>query len=72
MTKSRPSVRRPVVLNGHSRRRLRPVRARDALLGAEALESPLPGQLLVLLSRLHRAEDAKPSAEALGGSEPAA
>ncbi len=72
MTKSRPSVRRPVVLDGLSRRRRRPVRARDALLGAEALETPLPGQLLVLLSRLHRAENSKPSAGSLGGSEPAA
>jgi hypothetical protein len=60
VTNSRPSVRRPVVLNGVSRRRRQPVRARDTLLGAEALDTPLPGQLLVLLSRLHRAEDAKP------------
>lgn len=68
MTKSRPSVRRPVILNGLARRRRAPVRSRDALLGAEALETPLPGQLLVLLSRLHRAEDARP----LAGNEPEA
>ena len=60
VTKSRPSVRRPVVLNGLARRRLQPSRPRDTLLGAEALETPLPGQLLVLLSRLHRAEEARP------------
>lgn len=60
MTKSRPSVARPVVLSGLARRRRQPARPRDALLGAEALETPLPGRLLVLLSRLHRAEEAPP------------
>ncbi|GJE62384.1 hypothetical protein MPOCJGCO_4517 [Methylobacterium trifolii] len=56
MSKSRRSVRRgPVVLSGTSRRRRRPVRPRDALLAVEP-EGPLPGQILVLLSKLHRAE----------------
>ncbi|SFL43343.1 hypothetical protein [Methylorubrum salsuginis] len=51
------SVRRraPVVVKQEPRPdRRRP--GRPALLDAGALEAPLPGPLLVLLSRLHRAE----------------
>lgn len=36
--------------------------ARPDILDATALEAPLPGPLLVLLSRLHRAE-AKPAGD---------
>ncbi|WP_375463840.1 hypothetical protein [uncultured Methylobacterium sp.] len=38
------------------RRRRKPVRAGQTLTGADALDGPLPGQLLVLLSRLHRVD----------------
>ena len=37
-------------------------------MGTEGLDAPMPGQLLVLLSRLHRSETARarPDDEALG------
>jgi len=33
-----------------------PARPRERIFGGPAPDGPLPGQLLVLLSRLHRAE----------------
>ncbi|MCJ2134354.1 hypothetical protein MKK69_09850 [Methylobacterium sp. J-026] len=57
MTKSRRSgPRGPVVVNEASG----PSRPRDRLFGAPTPDGPLPGHLLVLLSRLHRAEAAPP------------
>ena len=58
MKSSRSGRRAPVVLSQKPAARRR--RGRDSLLGAEALEAPLPGQLLILLSRLHRSERAGP------------
>ena len=55
VTKSRRSgPRGPVVVKVASV----PVRPRDRLFGGPAPDGPLPGHLLVLLSRLHRAEAA--------------
>ena len=57
----------PVVLTGPRFRRRRRVSAREEILGKEALETPLPGRLLVLLSRLHRSERAaEPDKNPLG------
>ncbi|KAB1072096.1 hypothetical protein [Methylobacterium planeticum] len=58
MTSSRSGRRAPVVLSQKQAARRR--RGREGALGAEALDAPLPGPLLVLLSRLHRAEHARP------------
>ncbi len=53
MTKSRRSgPRGPVVVNDTSVRS----RPRERIFGGPAPDGPLPGHLLVLLSRLHRAE----------------
>ena len=43
-------------------------RRRVQAMGTEGLDAPMPGQLLVLLSRLHRSETARarPDDEALG------
>ena len=47
--------RSPVVMRGIlGRRRARA--PRDEVLGAEALDAPMPGSLLVLLSRLARSD----------------
>ncbi|MWV26192.1 hypothetical protein FVE89_30320 [Methylobacterium sp. 2A] len=55
MTKSRRSgPRGPVVVNETSA----PARPRERLFGGPTPDGPLPGHLLVLLSRLHRAENA--------------
>ncbi|KAB1076815.1 hypothetical protein F6X53_21345 [Methylobacterium soli] len=54
MTSSRSGRRAPVVLSQISASRRRQGRA--SVLGADALDAPLPGPLLILLSRLHRAE----------------
>lgn len=55
MTKSRRSgPRGPVVVNDTSV----PSRPRERIFGGPAPDGPLPGHLLVLLSRLHRAEAA--------------
>ncbi len=55
MTKSRRSgPRGPVVVNEASGLS----RPRERLFGGPTPEGPLPGHLLVLLSRLHRAEAA--------------
>lgn len=59
MTPRRFRRRAPIVLAGKAPRR-RPDRERDAVLGGDALEAPVPGQLLVLLSRLHRVEPPQP------------
>jgi hypothetical protein len=55
--KARNALRRGSVIvpAGPSRRRRR-ITLRDEVLGPAALEAPLPGTLLVLLSRLHRSE----------------
>lgn len=45
-----PAPRGPVVLNGAMRR--------ERVFGGPTPDGPLPGNLLVLLSRLHRAEAA--------------
>ncbi|WP_336486423.1 hypothetical protein [Methylobacterium nigriterrae] len=55
----------PIVLTGKPKAR-RPARGREDVLGAGALEAPLPGRLLVLLSRLHRAETARPDEDEAG------
>ena len=58
MTKSRRSVRRgPVVLNDNAKGPNDPRRNGPQLV--EAPQGPLPGHLLVLLSRLHRSESAR-------------
>lgn len=57
MTKSRRFSRRgPVVLNDNTRRKRRRVRTRDTAFLADTVDAPLPGQILVMLSKLHRAE----------------
>jgi hypothetical protein len=58
MTTRRSGRRGPVVLREAVRPRRRRVRGREAVL-SETLEAPLPGQLLVLLSQLHRSEQAR-------------
>ncbi|VUD71377.1 hypothetical protein [Methylobacterium symbioticum] len=59
MTKSRRSVRRgPVVLNDNAKAPAEPRRGGSILV--ETPQGPLPGHLLVLLSRLHRSESARP------------
>lgn len=47
---------RPVVLVRDRKRRISARTKREDLLGKSALEAPVPGSLLVLLSRLYRAE----------------
>ncbi|WP_238230279.1 MULTISPECIES: hypothetical protein [Methylobacterium] len=47
-----------------ARRRLRS--SRDEVLGSEALDAPVPGSLLVLLSRLMRSERKTPSDDQAG------
>lgn len=67
MTKSRAAaLHGPVVLRGQPRRPRGSVRAGQTLPGADALDGPLPGRLLVLLSRLHRVDGAS---DAHGGGE---
>jgi hypothetical protein len=50
----RSGSRGPVVVNDTSV----PSRPRERIFGGPAPDGPLPGHLLVLLSRLHRAEAA--------------
>ncbi|TXM79058.1 hypothetical protein FV218_00945 [Methylobacterium sp. WL69] len=52
----RPGGRTPVVMAEMSKSRRRLARGREGILDAEALTAPLPGSMLVLLSRLHRSE----------------
>ncbi|MGU3666569.1 hypothetical protein ACLBX9_20465 [Methylobacterium sp. A49B] len=55
MTKSRRSgPRGPVVVNDAAL----PARPRERVFGGPTPDGPLPGRILVLLSRLHRAEAA--------------
>ena len=58
----RPARRRSPVVVKEARPDRRRRSARPDILDPGALEAPLPGSLLVLLSRLHRAE-AKPGEE---------
>ncbi|WP_342148195.1 hypothetical protein [Methylorubrum sp. SB2] len=58
----KPVHRRPPVVVKQEPRSARRRAQRAPLLDAGALEAPLPGPLLVLLSRLHRAE-ARPGKE---------
>ncbi|GEO99169.1 hypothetical protein [Methylobacterium haplocladii] len=46
----------PVVVTGNRARGRRVRSPHGEVLGAEALDSPMPGSLLVLLSRLARSE----------------
>jgi len=56
MTRTTSRRHGPIVLSGSTaRRRTRPP-TRAELLGKDMLDTPLPGKLLVLLSRLHRSE----------------
>lgn len=59
--------RSPIVVKREQRPDRRTTHA-DILLAPDTLEGPLPGPLLVLLSRLHRAEMGKPRHD----SDPAA
>lgn len=52
----RAGGRTPVVLAEKSKARRRLVRERGGFTDAETLTGPLPGPMLVLLSRLHRSE----------------
>lgn len=61
MKRRKITPRAPVVLTGPLTPRRRKLSARQGLLGKEALEAPVPGAILVLLSRLHRHETEKPS-----------
>ncbi|AWN40399.1 hypothetical protein U8607_06155 [Methylobacterium durans] len=54
MNKKRSGRREPVILTTEPRPR--PGRRRSRSLGGDGLDTPMPGQLLVLLSRLHRSE----------------
>ncbi|GJD90347.1 MULTISPECIES: hypothetical protein [Methylobacterium] len=72
MTKTRRSVQRgPVVLNDNTilskARRPHAEHAASSLM--ETLDGPLPGTLLVQLSRLHRSEQARLSATEAGPAE---
>lgn len=66
MKKKRSGRREPVILTTEPRPRHG--RRRVQAMGTEGLDAPMPGQLLVLLSRLHRSETARarPDDEALG------
>lgn len=58
--KARKVLRRsPVVMRGVLSRRRRTRSPQEEVLGAEALEAPMPGSLLVLLSRLARSDRTK-------------
>ncbi|GJD33004.1 hypothetical protein PMNALOAF_4285 [Methylobacterium adhaesivum] len=48
--------RTPVVMAEKSKSRRRLARGRDGIHDPEVLTAPLPGPMLVLLSRLHRSE----------------
>jgi len=52
----RSGGRTPVVMAEKSRSRRRLARGREGILDPETLTGPLPGSMLVLLSRLHRSE----------------
>jgi hypothetical protein len=52
----RTGGRTPVVLAEKSKARRRLARERGVFTDAETLTGPLPGPMLVLLSRLHRSE----------------
>ncbi|NEU13284.1 hypothetical protein G3T14_14255 [Methylobacterium sp. BTF04] len=52
----RTGGRTPVVIAKAPKGRRRLLRPRGGLAEAEALTGPLPGSMLVLLSRLHRSE----------------
>ncbi|KQP42323.1 hypothetical protein ASF49_00205 [Methylobacterium sp. Leaf104] len=52
----RTGGRTPVVLAEKSKARRRLVRERGVFSDAETLTGPMPGSMLVLLSRLHRSE----------------
>ncbi|WP_244014292.1 hypothetical protein [Methylobacterium sp. J-068] len=54
----RTGGRTPVVLAEKSKARRRLARERGIFTDAETLTGPLPGSMLVLLSRLHRSEHA--------------
>ena len=62
--------RSPVVMRGVLGRRRRARSSQEEMLGAEALEVPMPGSLLVLLSRLARSDRTKrPDDETAGWSD---
>lgn len=52
----RTGGRTPVVLAGKSKARRRLARERGIFSDADTLTGPMPGPMLVLLSRLHRTE----------------
>jgi hypothetical protein len=52
----RTGGRTPVVMAEKLRSRRRLARGREGILDPETLTAPLPGSMLVLLSRLHRSE----------------
>lgn len=56
----------PVALSGPRTSGLPRPPTRAEVLGKEALETPLPGRLLVLLSRLHRSESAASEKSPIG------
>lgn len=62
----RTGGRTPVVLAEKSKARRRLVRERGGFVDAETLTGPLPGSMLVLLSRLHRSERSAVDDEDLG------
>ncbi|KQP61421.1 MULTISPECIES: hypothetical protein [unclassified Methylobacterium] len=72
MTNKKAGRKASVVLApGLSLRRRRGRKTGMETLGAQALAAPVPGPLLVLLSRLHRREDVShDEAEAAGGLPP--
>lgn len=68
MVNKKSGPKAPVVLaSGLSLRRQRR-RERGETLDVQALTAPVPGTLLVLLSRLHRREEAVPGLEAFPGA----
>lgn len=62
MTPRRSRRRASLVLADQIRPRRRRRSERETMMSSEALDAPVPGALLVLLSRLHRAEP-KPEGE---------
>jgi len=62
----RTGGRTPVVLAEKSRARRRLVRERGGFTDPEILTGPLPGTMLVLLSRLHRSEQPPVEDETVG------
>lgn len=72
MVKKKSGPKAPVVLAPGLSLQRRRKRERGENLDVQALTAPVPGTLLVLLSRLHRREEAVAGLEVLPGAAPEA